>query len=286
MSYDDRIVSSTIPWESADRRSIICMAKQRAYFLSDLHLFARRSSAETVQHSIDALANCAHTLVLGGDIFDFRWSRWSDQARTVRESVLWLERLITLNSDCQVHFLLGNHDANQAFIEQLTELSQAYSNLQWHPHLLRLEDCVFLHGDIIDAGIPLCDDFHVQLDALRRRKEDRTSPAPIQHALYDAAVSVRVHRLVSQVVNPQSKVLNRVTRYLEWAGYGPEAGIQNVFFGHTHRRLDQVLHAGMRFHNPGATIKGLDFQMLEVPLERPRERTVPALSTPWDPRPE
>jgi UDP-2,3-diacylglucosamine pyrophosphatase LpxH len=248
------------------------MAKKKAYFLSDLHLFAKRSSAEVMEHAIHGAAQESQILVLGGDIFDFRWNRWSNHARTVQESISWLARLLQVNPDCQIHYLLGNHDASQAFVERLSELSQVYANLEWHPHLLRLHDCVFLHGDIIDARLPLEEDFHDRLDALRQRKEERAPPAKFQHTLYDAAVQARVHRLVAHVANPNARVLTRVTRYLDWAGYSPEVGIQNVFFGHTHRPLDRVLYSGMRFHNPGASIKGLDFRMLEIPI--------PSLPTP------
>lgn len=244
------------------------MAKKlKAHFLSDLHLFASRSSADEIASAIHAAALESRTLVLGGDIFDFRWSRWKDQARSIHESMRWLERLLDVNSDCKIHYLLGNHDASQAFVQELMQLSQSHTNLAWHPHVLRLQDCVFLHGDVIDAKIPLVDDFHQQLDALRRRKDERSAPPMFHHTLYDAAVKANMHRLVSQVANPKSKVLDRVARYLEWAGHGAQAGVQNVFFGHTHRRLDDTSYAGMQFHNPGASIKGLDFRILEIPLK-------------------
>jgi UDP-2,3-diacylglucosamine hydrolase len=240
--------------------------KLKAYFLSDLHLFASRSCAAEMQNAIHAAAEESRTLVLGGDIFDFRWSRWKDHARTIQESTLWLEQLLSVNSNCQIHYLLGNHDASQAFIKELMQLSQSYANLTWHPHLLRLQDCVFLHGDVIDAKLPLAEDFHQQLDALRRRKDERSAPPEFHHTLYDAAVKTNMHRWVSQVANPKTKVLDRVARYLEWAGHGASEGVQNVFFGHTHRRLDDTPYAGMRFHNPGASIKGLEFRILEIPL--------------------
>jgi UDP-2,3-diacylglucosamine hydrolase len=223
-----------------------------------------------MERAIHEAARGSTDMVLGGDIFDFRWSRWSDRHRTIEESIRWLERLVGVNPACQIHYLLGNHDASPEFIAELSQLAEVTENLVWHPHLLRLHDCVFLHGDIIDAGIPLVEDFHHRLDELRRRKDRRTAPRKIQHSLYDAAVTTGVHRWVAQVANPKIRVLDRVSRYVDWAGYGPSSGIRNVYFGHTHRRLEDEQFAGMRFFNPGASIKGIDFRMLEIPPPAPQ----------------
>jgi UDP-2,3-diacylglucosamine hydrolase len=242
------------------------MTARKATFMSDLHLFANRSLADSMQSAIHRSARQSDTLILGGDIFDFRWSRWKDQARTIQESIRWLETLLKVNPECQIHYLLGNHDASQAFVDELTQLAQAYANLEWHPHLMRLRSCVFLHGDIIDAGIPLSEDFHNQLDQLRKRKDERALPAKFRHTLYDAAVTTRVHRLVATVANPKARVLARVSEYLNWAGHGSVSGVRDVYFGHTHRRMEGEIYAGMRFHNPGASIKGLDFRMIEITL--------------------
>ena len=242
------------------------MTHQRAYFLSDLHLFANRSFADSMQSAIHQSARQAHALILGGDIFDFRWSRWQDHAKTIQASVQWLEDLLRVNPDCRVHYLLGNHDASQAFTAELDGLSQSYANLEWHPHLMRLDDKVFLHGDVIDARIPFTEDFHERLDLLRKRKDERALPAGIRHKMYDAAVKTRVHRLVATVANPKNRVLTKISDYLDWAGHGAGAGVRDVYFGHTHCPLVGELHAGMRFHNPGASIKGMNFRMIEIPL--------------------
>ena len=46
----------------------------KAHFVSDLHLFSKRSSGPQVQRAIEAAVARSDTFVLGGDIFDFRWS--------------------------------------------------------------------------------------------------------------------------------------------------------------------------------------------------------------------
>ncbi len=47
----------------------------KCYFVSDLHLFANRSDAHRYLEEIALAASQAEAFVLGGDIFDFRWSR-------------------------------------------------------------------------------------------------------------------------------------------------------------------------------------------------------------------
>ena len=47
----------------------------KCYFVSDLHLFANRSNAHRYLEEIALAASQAEVFVLGGDIFDFRWSR-------------------------------------------------------------------------------------------------------------------------------------------------------------------------------------------------------------------
>lgn len=242
------------------------MKHRKAHFLSDLHLFANRSFADAVQPALYQSARESQALILGGDIFDFRWSRWQDHATTIRASVQWLESLLTVNPECRIHYLLGNHDASQAFTEELERLSLVYANLEWHPHLLRLQDKVFLHGDVIDARLPLNEGFHEQLDLLRKRKDERALPAAYRHKMYDAAVKTHVHRLVASVANPKARVLAKISDYLEWANHGRGAGVRDVYFGHTHCPLEGEPFGGMRYHNPGATIKGMKFRLIEIPL--------------------
>jgi UDP-2,3-diacylglucosamine hydrolase len=172
--------------------------------------------------------------------------------------------LLEVNPDCEFHYILGNHDANPQLTRLLTELSKCEERFQVHPHLLRLDDAVYLHGDIIDANIPLNERFHAALDDRRLRGEQRRRPPWIQHAMYDAVVKTRLHRWVAHVANANERVLRRVTRYLEWAGHGPDSGVEQVFFGHTHRPLHRVPFAGLRFSNPGASIYGMDCNILSI----------------------
>ena len=239
-----------------------------SYFVSDLHLFSRRSSADLLEPKFRSAIENAHTFVLGGDIFDFRWSRHQTLKQAVDESLEWLQRMVEINPNCNIHYLLGNHDCHPEFVEALNRLSGKVPHFAWHRHLLRIEDCVFLHGDVVDAKIRLGEDFNQVLDAKRLAGELREPPSALSHALYDAAIRARVHRLVVQLAKPQELVLRRLLRYLQQHELSAETGVARVYFGHTHKRMQDVPFAGMRFSNPGAAIKGLPFDLIKT--EAPR----------------
>ena len=246
------------------------MKQRKTHFVSDLHLFANRSSAPRIHDAIEHALRCSDTFVLGGDIFDFRWSRYRSHEETIEQSLHWLKGLVAINPECRIHYLLGNHDANPGFISALKALTSDYPQLVHHPHILRLGNTTFLHGDIIDAKIPFSVDFHELLDERRAAEELSSRPPGVQHSLADVAVRTRVHRLVANLANSNTKVLGRVSQYLSWAGHGPESGTRNVYFGHTHRSMEKVTYDGMQFSNPGAAIQGIDFRIIEVDLDEDR----------------
>lgn len=243
--------------------------EKKISFLSDLHLFSRRSSAPDMESKIQQLVKRCDTLVLGGDIFDFRWSTQLSVGHAIDDSIQWLQRLIDANTECKFHYLLGNHDCHPDFVQSLQRLSESASQLSWHRHFLRIDDSVFLHGDIVDTPIRQGQSYHEVLDARRLEGELRKPPTKLSHALYDAAVQARVHRLVVQIAKRKEVVLSRLTKYLRSQSFDAQNGINRVYFGHTHRKLISVPYAGMQFYNPGAAIKGLPFEMLKVEQGKP-----------------
>jgi len=94
-------------------------------------------------------ASRAEVFVLGGDIFDFRWSS-IPILRAVERAVRWLRELASACPRCHFHLVLGNHDYHQALIDRLVELDKEVSNLSWHRYYVRLGSSVFLHGDVAD----------------------------------------------------------------------------------------------------------------------------------------
>ena len=230
-----------------------------SYFVSDLHMFSRRSQAARYQDQLHATAQDAQVFVLGGDIFDFRWSTLKSPEATVDAAIAWLEALIGPHAQCQFHFVLGNHDCNQRFVKRLDALSASLPNLSWYDDYVRIGHSVFLHGDVADANMTSA------MLAIRRQKWHHDEKrGPVKNMLYDLVVHARLHKLAGQIANPQSRVAARIQGYLEDVGQSPKTGLRHVYFGHTHVAMSNFQFGGLTFHNGGAPIKGLEFRIIKT----------------------
>lgn len=233
----------------------------RGHFLSDLHLFARRSAAMSmsISHRIREAASMSHTMVLGGDIFDFKWSTHPSLDRSVDAGIAWLEELIGTNPLCSFYYLLGNHDAHPRFVSKLDRLALRQPRLQWQPYILRIRESVFLHGDIVD-----CEPCHTILAERRKMQDAKPHPKQFSHLLYDLVVHARLHRVAMNLAIKQKHVLGSLSNYLKVERLDATHGVRDVYFGHTHRSVDAVQYAGLTFHNGGASIHGLPFRIIEI----------------------
>lgn len=240
--------------------SIITFMGPKTFFLSDLHLLSRRSQAERHEEAIHASAERAQTFVLGGDIFDFRWSTHASPQQSVDAAIGWLDRLASAHQACQFHFIFGNHDYNRRFISALEEYETSQVNLMSHRYVLRLGSSVFLHGDAADRP-NMC---HTKLEHHRAQYLGDDMRAPLKHLLYSMAVQARLHRVASKLANPKKRVARRLHSYLQRHGYGPEHGAEHVYFGHTHEPLTSYQYGGLTFHNPGAPMAGVPFRIVEA----------------------
>ncbi len=235
-------------------------AKAKCYFVSDLHLLARRSNAPRYTAAIWRAAAQADAFVLGGDIFDFRWARARCPREPVDEAAAWLAELAKDFPRCEFHFVLGNHDFHQGFIDRLNRLEGEWANLFWHPYFLRLGGNVFLHGDVADG--------RATPESLRARRtrglgrHHRRGWLP--NLCYDLLVASRLHKPLPFLVYPRKRVARRILAYLDNIGHGPQAGVRHVYFGHTHRSLSHYRFGGLVFHNGGAPIKGVRFRILQT----------------------
>jgi UDP-2,3-diacylglucosamine hydrolase len=260
------------------------MAMKKWFFVSDLHLLAKRSQADRYGELLDRAASQASRFVLGGDIFDFRWAapaaaltsplavggeildvRWAakgDMAWAVREAVGWLQRLLRRHPQCQFHFVLGNHDHHWAFLCRLDELAAEYPNFHWHPYYLRLGEHMFLHGDVADRKMT-----PERLAAHRIRWHHRRRPARLRSQLYDLWLASRLPRVLCPLVYPKRRVARRILAYLRRIGHGPEQGVRHVYFGHIHRGFSGYRYRGLTFHNSPPAVRGHRFRLLEVAQE-------------------
>jgi UDP-2,3-diacylglucosamine pyrophosphatase LpxH len=231
---------------------------RKCYFVSDLHLFANRSNAHGYLEEIAQAASEADVFVLGGDIFDFRWSR-VPILRAVPMAIRWLRELAASCPKCHFHLVLGNHDYHQMLIDRLDELDREVVNMSWHHYYLRLGSSVFLHGDVADKVMDAR-----RLTEAREEWLDGRRRGPFLSALYDVVVMTRLHKPVPHLVYAKRIVVRRILKYLESIDEGPRNGVRDVYFGHTHRRLSNYRYRGLTFHNGGAPIKGMKFRIIEA----------------------
>lgn len=232
-------------------------------FVADLHLFARRSTADRYRAEIIRAALNSDLCVLGGDIFDFRWSVFPTEDETAHAAVEWLRAFDRDTDHCRVHFLLGNHDDHPELLERLPYLAEELGTFDWSRFYYRLNDAIFLHGDVADRSMTAA--------CLREQREQFShgSRTEMHHRLYDVAIKAQLHRIAPPAVYPCKRVAKRLISYLSSIGHGPDDGIRHVYFGHTHRPMDHYLFQGVHFHNGGAPIGGAPFRILQCEVKDP-----------------
>ena len=241
--------------------------KRVGYVVSDLHMFSKRSQWADHLEAIYRAAERADVFILNGDTFDFRWTVLPSIGQTVEAAIDWLRELVLRFPKCHFHFILGNHDHLQLFIEELSQFAAVTDNLSWHPYYLKIGDRVFLHGDVTNRKMHADD-----LDQWRDewRYDEKTRP-PVLHHLYDVALHFNLHRGAQRMRYPKKRVARRVIAYLEDVGLGAVNGTRHVYFGHTHAAMSGFRYRNLVFHNAGSPMKGLEFNILrvELPEEEP-----------------
>ncbi|HAV65444.1 MAG TPA: hypothetical protein DCY13_24100 [Verrucomicrobiales bacterium] len=227
------------------------------WVVSDLHLFARRSEGELLMEALLPQLRGARLLVLNGDIVDFRWSTLSGHAETGRCARAWLGRLLASLPDCEVHYVLGNHDCLFGYSEELESLGRECGRFHWHRLTLRLGHTLFLHGDCTQRRMSLAD-MEAYRDAWSRA--DRRGRAA--SSAYRMADHLGLTRLVHRCHFPRGRTLRRLTHHLDDALVNWRANIRHCYFGHTHEPFSDFLHEGVTYHNTGSAIHGMEFRPL------------------------
>jgi UDP-2,3-diacylglucosamine pyrophosphatase LpxH len=247
-------------------QSMLCWpteeSPQRITFLADLHLFSARSTANLHEDSMVAMARQSEMVVFGGDLFDFRWSRVGNANQTAKSAVHWLERFMGRVGPRPFLYLYGNHDGDAELRQALQDLESRRQDFRIAGDLLRVGDTAFLHGDVIEGR-----GCSTAFQEYRDRWADKRQASHAQSRAYDAAVALRVHRLAAAVVHRRTQTFQHLLVYLRSKHCGPAEGVKRVVFGHTHRFMSGRPFAGVRFFNPGATVRGIPFQpvVLDMP---------------------
>ncbi len=196
-------------------------------------------------------------VVLGGDLFDFKWSIHGSAEATAEAATRWLRALMSAHPAHSFVLLLGNHDDHPALRERLVLLSEEAPQLRVETYLFRVANTVFLHGD---SANPRCTE--EKLIRSRSRTAHHRPRGRAMNLLYGGAIRLRLHRAGASLIFPKRLVARRLLGYLGEVGQGPESGTDEVYFGHTHRALADYVYRGVRFHNCGAPMRGLKFQVL------------------------
>ena len=227
---------------------------QRGIVVSDLHLFARRSQGLARLDSIRDKLAAAEVLVLNGDTFDFRWSTVGNQAETLSAAIQWLHHRAGEFPNCQIHFIVGNHDCLPSFRDELTRLARLLHRFQWHEHLLRLGPALFVHGD--------CAHRRMDGDGLVRFRENWERDWQWNSAMavaYECIDRLGITKRVHELHFPRQKTIERLSFYLDSSHPGWRETTRDCYFGHTHLPFVNHEHNGIRFHNTGSAIRQQEF---------------------------
>jgi UDP-2,3-diacylglucosamine hydrolase len=233
---------------------------------SDLHLFCGRSQAAKRMGTVYEAMEHADVCVLNGDIFDFRWTMFAGIEETVPHAIAWLEEFMARYSGRRFHYVLGNHDAVGPFIDRIEHLALQTPQLTYHRLGVKLDQAVFLHGDVATYAMSK-KHFEGRFRAKWRRDRKK---GRAQNWIYDRAFDYGAHRWVHRALPPRL-VARRVARYLREKGLGPDTGTTDVYLGHTHRAFSDYEYRGLRFHNTGAPMPGLEFRPITITLTEERQ---------------
>ncbi len=226
----------------------------RGIVISDLHLFSVRSAGEQRLASIRADLGAADVIVLNGDTFDFRWSHFRDEEKSVEAALDWLRRFAAAYPQATIHFICGNHDCLDVFTKGLGDLAAACPSLNWHETHLQLGSHLFVHGDCA----------HRRMDAaglgrfreVFKREKPRAAWLAQSYRVVDRlGITWAAHRAHFR---PRG-TLQRLTWHLDRAMPGWKEVTAHCYFGHTHLAFRDRLHEGVAFHNTGCAIAGARF---------------------------
>ncbi len=225
---------------------------RQGLFVSDLHLFSPRSAGDKLVAELAEIGGPYDCLVLGGDIFDFRWSRHGSHVATLDAAERWLLDLRKGTPAVPVVFLPGNHDCHPEFLAILESLAAKDPQFFWADHHAQIGDCLFLHGDVLDAGGLRA------LEGYRRRFHHETPQSVIAHRSYDVAVEMRMHKLIPKLRHKPQRTCQRLLDVMPDLILPSRQLVQQVYFGHTHVPIHGLEIGGIRFFNPGAALRHMD----------------------------
>ncbi len=232
---------------------------KRIAFVSDLHLMSTRSTAESYREQIADVIDRSELVVWGGDLFDFRWSRFRHETDSVAFAINYLCDWMTEYPSKSFAFLCGNHDANAALLCELKAMSEDQSRFHFAGDVMRVGDTVMLHGDQIE-GRGTEDRFL----RYRNRWAEKKRAAPWRFPGYDAIVVARAHKVAAAIAHRNRMAVRKLSRFLALSDLNRDNGVRRVVFGHTHRIITGLEHNRVLYFNGGAAIRHVRFKPVEL----------------------
>lgn len=231
------------------------------FFLSDLHLFSRRSIGQQRWEQYAYSIAAAESIVLGGDMFDFRWSHLGALEATLDAAATWLEKAIQLNPTASWVYLLGNHDSHPKLQALLSSINDRHPNFVWSPNFWRIGSNVFLHGDVLD-GIR----HEGGLESYRALFHEDLPRGQLSNLLYAAVLRTRLHGIVPRVRHRRTQTCRTLLEYLRQCDTALLPKVRNIYFGHTHVPMQSYPFDRFYFHNAGSGIRHLEFKPVRFEL--------------------
>ncbi len=221
--------------------------------VSDLHLLSRRSEGQLRFDEVSAQFSALDTLVLNGDIFDFRWAI-RPHSESVPQAIDWLHQLKSAFPQLAIHFIPGNHDCLPGFLDQV----EATEGVSLHPHHLILGRKLFLHGDAAT--------YRMNRNGFQKFRSGWEKDRPRSHhsaRLYDLSDAIKISHLTHHLWFGKDSTIRRMIWHLDQTYSNWKEEIDECFFGHTHIPLRGVEREGVKFHNTGSAIRGQKFAPAE-----------------------
>ena len=228
----------------------------KGYVVSDLHIFGCASLWKRYESDFYQSVKEHSVVVLNGDTFDFKRSRFSSSTETTAHAISWLKDLCHSNPSKKFYYLLGNHDSQREFTAALTQSVSTISNLSVEADCLRLGASIFHHGDAIDLPRGATD------LKLVREKYFYCEPTFASRAFVEIVTHLKIN-LVEYLRHSKENLGRKLIEYLNDSHPELLRGAKDIFFGHTHVPFSNFKYQGLAFHNTGSLIRGLGWNPRE-----------------------
>lgn len=235
------------------------------YVVSDMHIFGCTSLYERYLPVLYHDVARHSVIVLNGDTFDFKRSRFSNSAETAQSAIAWLRDLSTRAAAGKIFYILGNHDSHTLFVPALSAALPELPNVSLAVDSLRLGSTLFVHGDIVDLPAGTLD-----INSVRSRYA-YTEPYWVSRVVGNTVTHLRLNTL-EYLRHSKTSLAERIVEYFSQASPHALDGVRDIYFGHTHVPFTGFQYRGISFHNTGSMIRGLPWRPLEfvVPATTPQ----------------